>query len=952
MDKIQIQIIDESWNGISDDSVFDNTFDITFGGLGVTVGTILDVNNDGKFPFSLTSSIADISEINDRSGSYSTTFEIESNAQNDRYLQHLYYASTKNYQNYDAQKKARILINGLDVDEGTVRIDRVASKKNNRKYNFTFYGNNLDWVISLKSKTFQNLPYLDSTFTYNPTAVVNSWTVAANDKQPLYAYMKRGNRQSATQMSVSDFYPDYYMYDVIREAYKSIGYKVQSNWLEQAEIKKIVTPFFGKNFKRTQADLDANSVTADIQGGLINMEFGVKPDAVNYQSPYLAVDSSYSFPNTLLGELDWNVLTGNTVANFNVTNGIYTAPYTGYYDIGGVFEPYMKYDSSITAVPTGSTLGFHAEYWIRRNGSNTYTYLGFNGYNPTTTTAGGTTTLTRTYAPLLPSLFLAAGETIEISFRYIIQNSPAMSFEVGHNKAEFKVKLLDILVSGETFNWATVSDDKISLLKYVTDVAKVHNLYFRTNTTTRTVYIEPRDNFYNALSTATDWTDRIYQGRQYELKYNSSFYKRNQFYGYAKDSNDKFAEQKTKEFTEELMATTHNYPDKFDEGTTELRTEFISPTLSYEDEFGVVTAHMIEDESGSASRTANFNPRLLYYNYTTQLSVDLSTDTSWTFEGVNYNSIPYVLPYDYYQGSVKRADVGGNLSFKDLNSVNGRFTEYHAKTAKEIVDGMTLYISFLFDFVDYKNLDFRKPIYIDNRYPDIEGYWYIQKVENFTNDIATDFELIQAKNFTKETLNPRNSGGDIAPDGSEGNETNRLISNVSNGGREVVGFNNIVEGFNTVVGNDLEAGGTGTLRMGVHNVDVSTDLFQLGVGSPNEPYSLIRSDIDGNILFNGQLIYGDLYDAVIVQTKTASFTLSRLTKTYIIDTTGGNIKVSLSGTYQIGDTWNLKKKVAANQFDFFMSVYEIDFSTTSPIITTQNDSIQLQYIGNNQFIII
>jgi hypothetical protein len=133
LDKIQIQIIDETWVGLSDSGVFDTTFDITFESLGTTVGTILDVNNDGKFPFSLTSSIADISEINDRSGSYSTTFEIESNAQNDRYLQHLYYASTKNYQNYDAQKKARILINGLDVDEGTVRIDRVASKKNNRK---------------------------------------------------------------------------------------------------------------------------------------------------------------------------------------------------------------------------------------------------------------------------------------------------------------------------------------------------------------------------------------------------------------------------------------------------------------------------------------------------------------------------------------------------------------------------------------------------------------------------------------------------------------------------------------------------------------------------------------------------------------------------------------------------------------------------------------------------
>jgi len=142
--------------------------------------------------------------------------------------------------------------------------------------------------------------------------------------------------------------------------------------------------------------------------------------------------------------------------------------------------------------------------------------------------------------------------------------------------------------------------------------------------------------------------------------------------------------------------------------------------------------------------------------------------------------------------------------------------------------------------------------------------------------------------------------------------------------------------------------------MGVHNVDVSTDLFQLGVGSNEQPYSLIRSDIDGNILFNGQLIYGDLYDALIVQEKTANFTLDRQTKTYIVDTTSVNIRIALSGTYQIGDVWNLKKKVAANEFEFNMAsgTYEIDWSTTSPIITNQNVCITIQYIGNDQFIII
>ena len=185
MDKIQIQILDSSWSGV------------------------VDVNNDGKFPFALTSSIADISKISDRSGSWSFPFEVVSTKENDKFLEHLYYASQKNYKNFDDKKEAKVIINGIDIDTGTVRIERIASKKNDRKYKWTFYGNNLDWVLLMASNTFQDLPYLDNTFTYSSTEVANSWTTVAGDYNPLYSYIKRGNRKSATELSTVDFYPDY-----------------------------------------------------------------------------------------------------------------------------------------------------------------------------------------------------------------------------------------------------------------------------------------------------------------------------------------------------------------------------------------------------------------------------------------------------------------------------------------------------------------------------------------------------------------------------------------------------------------------------------------------------------------------------------------------------------------------------------------------------------------------
>lgn len=920
MDKIEIQILDSSWTGT------------------------IDVNNDGRFPITLTSSIADISNINERSGSYSFPFEIETTKENEIYFEHLYYTTQKNYKNFDDKKDARIIINGIDIDDGTIRIQEVVSKENYRKYKFTFYGNNLDWVVQMKGKTFQDLPYLDTTYTYDKNTVTGSWSKVAGDYYPVFSYIKRGNRKSGTELSTSDFYPDYYMYDVIKEAFKSVGYTVSSSWLEQSEIKKLFTPFFGLNFKRTQADIDANSFSVDFQ----NTQQTLVENNLAAGTVYtLDLDSTYSSPPLTQSQQTWNLLTGNSAGQLNLSNGQYTAPYNGYYDIRltGTFE--IIYDSSWSRAPQDAI-----NYRIDIDGLS---YL-MSQTAPlqSSNTVSGVTTEVYELDANLSSFYMNSGQIVKPTVLFYSSSfaDAGMDFVFQHTELNYKLDLKEILVDGEVFNWKTVSDDKKSLLKYITDVAKIHNLYFRTNTSTKTVYIEPRDNFYNALTTAENWTDRIYENRQYSFKYNSSFYKRNHFYGYAEDDNDKYLEEKTKEFKEELMGVTHVYPSKFDEGTTEMRTEIISPTLTYEDEFGVVCATMIDDETGIADPTTNFNPRLLYYNYSTQLSVDLSTDTSFTLEGTTYSNIPYCLPFDHYQNNTKRVDVAGNLSFKDLDSVSGRYTQYYQKTAREIADGITLYISFKFDFVDYRNLDFRKPIFIDNRFPDIEGYWYIQKVKGFNNDVATDFELIKAKNYSNLTLVPNVDEGDlVAPDGIDAS-ANRITSSISRSPSTVYGQNNKVEGGNVVIGYNLEATGTNTYRTGVHNVDVSTDVFQLGAGSEQNPFSLIRVDSQGNVVFNGQLIRGDLFNQTIVKERSTDTILSRQTKTYIIDTSSNDVAISLSGSYQIGDTWNIKKKYAANKITFNMGsgTYQIDWSTTSPQITNLYTNFVLQYIGDNKFI--
>lgn len=928
MDKFEIQIIDSSWSGV------------------------INVNSD-KFPVTLNANIADMANINDRSGSYSLPFTIQTTKENEIFFEHLYYASQKNYKDFDDKKECKLIYNGIDIDFGLIRLNEIISKNNDRKYKFTFFGQNLDWVKLLESKTFNDLPYLDTTYSLDATTVANSWNVAAGDEQPLFSYIKRGNRISTTELKATDFYPDYFMYDVIKDAFNCVGYNVVSDWLEQSEIKKIITPFFGLNYKRTDDDLEEHSFNASLSDFNMITE-GTPVNSAQYNT-YL--DSSYSnFTNRSDEDTDgtqqtYSLITGNSAGNFDTSNGIYTSPYNGYYDL-------LLTGTLVISYPLAGAYPINTIQFRLKDVTNDTIITTFNhSYETAVITDDGVTETRRLdFEHSIPNLGVNAN--IEIEPLVITHaNSSAESntdFTVGFEGLSYKLDLKEKLVSGNNINWQSVSDDKISLLEYITDIAKVHNLYFRTNTATKTVYIEPRDDFYKPLSQAEDWTERIYEGRQYSFRYNSSFYKRNQFYGYAKDSNDKYKEEKTKEFKEDLMGVTHVYPNKFAEGTTNVVTKHLAATLVDQDEFGVICSMMIDSDDGYSDATTNFKPRLLYYNYDSQLSVDLSTDTSFTLEGTTYNTIPFALPFDYFQNGTKRADVAGNLSFKDSNNVNGRYSDYYRKTAREISEGVTLYIQFVFDFIDYKNLDFRKPIYIDNRFPDIEGYWYIQKVKGFKNDIATSFELIKAKNYLNLDLNPNVTSDDFVIPDFATQSNNRVGSSLSGSPSKVVGCNNRTDGGNTVLGNNLEANGFNNVRMGINNVDVSTDLFQLGAGTADNPYSLIRTSENGTIFFDGKPIRGVDAGKFTIVNKEVDFTLDRRVTTYVVNTQTRDITVGLSGTYEVGDTWNIKKKGAVNKIDFNMAsgTYEIDYLSISPEVNLLNTKLVLQYIGDNKFIII
>jgi hypothetical protein len=837
---------------------------------------VLEVGNVKNFPLALTNGIADLRNIESKTGSYSTSFKIPSTKANDDLLEHIYISQQKNYKDMDAEKDCRIRVNGVDLEQGKLRITRIkgGGRTKQTDYSFKFFGNNMDWVLGMRGKTMQDLPYLDNTYTYSSANIISSWSNTGGSDDIVFSLLNRGERLTPNEVNVQDMLPDYFVTDVLDNAFKSVGYNFESTHFNTANSKQLIIPFFGNNFNQN-ARQELNKAIVKLDSSVTNFDTtfshssslsfiniatitGVVASACNSFSAHgipngvtcLAANDSGTYLETPAPLRD----NGN-----NFASNLYTCPFDGKYLIDVVLDWSYEYD------PTRANHLRSMNYKMRRTrGVNPLTPAVMIPISPITTT---TTVISATRHEVRNQQRFTcnytsqlAGDILEVEYTFNVKYTGGNQV---HTAEDFYYKLIhypaityfvpyNTIEEDDNINLKLVSDNTFSLLDIVTDLGRMFNIYFRTNPATKTVYAEPRDDFYNALNTATNKTDDIDASKQYTLTYNSSSYNKNQTFRYNEDSEDKYLIQRDKDEADIWMSYTHAYPSKFKEGTSKLSTKVLAATYTIEDIYCGGTEPPIlarlwnEDDGTYPEFTSKFAPRVLYYNYSTQQNEDLiSKDFQWKQEANKRTTIPYALPMPVVSETITMAQVAANLSFKEVEGDDGLWNDYYSKTAREIQEGKRLTIWLRFDLVDYDNFDFRDIIYFDNRFVEVEGYWRVEKVKSYkptSQNISVEFELIQAKSFealpvsvsdyTAATDNPVEDTPSMndQPD-SGGIDSAGSISSFR--GSNIQGYDNVVaDSSNRVIGDNLISSGTNQLIMGRYNVDVSTDTFNFLLGTP------------------------------------------------------------------------------------------------------------------------
>lgn len=735
----------------------------------------IPLSSDGDSPFSLDKSLSDLTELTSRSGVQSRNFKIVLSKEIAETYEFFNQAMHHNYKDVDADKEAVILVYGDELERGKVRIVNYTNTNNEEEVELLFYGNNYDWKEAIKNLTMADLTWNNNTISYTPQTIKGSWTNSVlNGDDWVFPLENRGGRKLLSMVHTEDFRPAIFLYRFLERALFAIGYTFQSDFFETSAFKQLVITHFGNRFRIKIDTINTNKVTIEFDSNVIQDQYGKYINSSSYFNDASAV---FWCP-TLSPIIDYDTFTeildsGNNFSpsigssrffgNSNITlnTGQFTAP------ISCVYSIKININLEIYSSPSYSTTKntYYYDFFCKKFDA-LGNFISFSSVVRGSDNQNGTNNIFINEEIIIE---MKAGERIEFWRQY---HSDGVNNEF--NQIIFKIlscnvtiELQDKIIETSTFNLSDVVDDKIKVIDIINDVSRMFNLFWDADTVLKKITVEPRDNYYNTISTAYDVTEQIDRNAEIKTVFNSSFHKKDLVFKYADDSKDVFVEERDKEKATNLAEYKHSLPNKFQKGTNTISTSVLAATYILRD----VDSIDIYKQNKAPYTARYWNsftqttpleiledhlPRILCYDYDVQNGTRLNTTNAYRFrfydEQNDRTIIPYVLPHQIKIGTDIIAPTSMNLYWHTTNEQDGLFKTYWSKTITEIVSGLKATLKMWFDNKQWKDFSFRNVAYISEPI-DLKGYWIFEKKSNFQpeNGGLVTVELLKRIEYEPQT---------------------------------------------------------------------------------------------------------------------------------------------------------------------------------------------------------
>ena len=691
----------------------------------------LDLTSFTDFPLVLTKGIVNLDNLKARTGTFSKTFKVPNTKNNANLLSNVdNINSRKDYRDALNRKPCVIIVSGTQIDKGFIQVGKVFDGFELDSYELVFFGNNIDWVKGASELKLNSITYANNSQVYNELGINTANGLNSDTYNHAYPYISRGGNEDGQNAEVRDFYPVFYLRSLIRKGLNSLGWNIESSFLNDVNVKRLVCDL-NPNFTINDDTLNESITRAEsTSSSTMAASFNARTQV------YFADDSTP--PNEDVNN------------NYNNSDGTYTAPSDGTYifDVSINTGNWLETRTGVTlnaaiCVGTGNTFGVD-------------TVVADNELISVSTTSNETST-----ARLTVSMTTGQKASVFCSYFPFTFGSGAGDILSGtFFHAQRKTEMAD----GDLYSLNEIIPNGITLLDVINDFTRMFNIYYWTDVKTKTIYLEPRDTFFESKTSALDWTNKLDIGKGYEVDYISS-YKRNIEFKYKDLNNDEWL--KGWQDLNKRTYARYNYvlPDRFAEGTNTVELGLFSASYahnayevtpitgtSFNANLGAVTLKIWDEYLVGGNiptkRITDYNPKIYLFNNGVQTGREISI----------FNNTTSIIPYGIFE-TYNNTTSDINLSF---TGTDGLFSTYYSKMFKNIEEGGRLVAYLNLTSTDIDNLDFRKLVYID-RPSKVSGYYLIEQVIDYNplSDGLTKVSLFKFENL-----------GSVAIDGSqEGNNS-------------------------------------------------------------------------------------------------------------------------------------------------------------------------------------
>jgi len=665
----------------------------------------------------LTYSLKDRNGLTINTGSRSEyAFELPATKNNDSIFNQFYDPAVYTI-NEQVFLDASIEVDGIPFFIGRCQLQSASLRQDQyfwqgRSYKVAFYGNNADWSTRIGDLLIKDLPFTAHTYSYNDNVV--AWDYAYPTQDYKYLPFKLKDYTTFGQLdALEDSHPAIFVVDVLNKAFNSIGYTFNSSFFSSAFAERLIMP----------VPLLSRRVSGNYSDDYINVSLSEPPTTNEYYTmgpPYLITPFLFTnFVNPLIG------------TPYNPATGFYTVPVTGYY--------YVRL--TVNVVSTGTHRSwFNACYNNDPSNAVPNSTIFFGGiFAPYTGNASASIESDVVY--------LAAGTTISLGIANV-------EVPIGQNVTtwDFSMEIIGEaeILDGFNLDLKYLIDPSLKVIDMIRGLAHAFNLVFETNEGSRTVRVEPADDFllesrpassqledgFYTAQKGLDYTPFVDLSKGGELRTDTKQLSELRL-KWKDDSNDPTVEALNLNANLGILEARFNFPlNRFKKGETVLENPFFAPTLVVADN-EIIEATSTKTPMIPIAWSVNYLETSLSSEAPTQLLPRLLVSDPFITGEENgimnvYNGamvVGYKCPLNYMIDYNDTSGFQTSLSFGDVLvntfNVSGLLKRFYLSEMVRLKGGKYLEVFILWDIMMLNNLTFRDKIFINN------NTYILQEINSF-----------------------------------------------------------------------------------------------------------------------------------------------------------------------------------------------------------------------------